>query len=344
MHGTNVILKYCLLLLLFYIACAVHATEPIVWKIQTNKPSSSYLFLIEQQMMQQIELESSAELTFDLKGENGFVNPRSAYNALRTGNIDAMLMTPSYWGSADPVFAIMGDLVAAWNSPQQYLKWLDKSNGIKHLQNAYERVGLLLIGYCVGTAESLISRTPIADADSLDGIIMRTPPGMISDFFRLLGAKVKNISGGKVLQALEQKRIQAADFSDLAINQQMGAYRIAKYSNYPGFHSMPLYDFVVRKQSWNQLTNKQKDIVLSAVKQWQSKAYAITQTHMATAVMKVLSQGVTLHTWHHLELKKARQSAKIVWDKYATKSDQAKQLIAELKRWLIIEGNIDESN
>jgi TRAP-type mannitol/chloroaromatic compound transport system substrate-binding protein len=293
-------------------------------------------------MLRNIEFDSEGALKLDLKGKNGFVNNRSVYNALRTGEIDAMLMTPSYWANADPVFAIMGDLVAAWDNPQQYSRWLNSANGIRYLDEAYARVGLKLLGYSIATPESLIARKPIPNVNALHGLIIRTPPGMISDFFKLLGARVKNISGSKVLSSLEQKRIDVADFSDLSVNNQMGAYRIAKHSNYPGFHSMPLYDFVVRLQSWNKLSNKQKEIVLNAVQQWQLKAYTVSQDELLKAKQEVLSQGVTLHTWSTEELKKARQKASIVWEKYATKSDEAKALIGELKLWLINEGNLDE--
>jgi len=322
--------------------CSTSAADPVIWKIQTNKPYASSLFKIEQQMLRNIELDSEGALKLDLKGKNGFVNNRSVYNALRTGEIDAMLMTPSYWANADPVFAIMGDLVAAWDNPQQYSRWLNSANGIRYLDKAYARVGLKLLGYSIATPESLLSRKPIPNVNALHGLTIRTPPGMISDFFKLLGARVKNISAGKVLSSLEQKRIDVADFSDLSVNNQMGAYRIVKHTNYPGFHSMPLYDFVVRLQSWNKLSNGQKEIVLKAVQQWQLKAYTVSQEALLKAEKEVLSQGVTLHTWSKGELKKARQQARIVWDKYSTKSAEAKALVDELKIWLINEGNLEE--
>jgi len=325
----------------YLFSCSASAAEPVTWKIQTNKPHASSLFKIEQQMLQNIELDTASALKFDLKGRNGFVNNRSAYNALRTGEIDAMFMTPSYWANADPVFAIMGDLVAAWDNPQQYSRWLSSANGIRYLDEAYARVGLKLLGYSIATPESLIARKPIPNVNALQGLTIRTPPGMISDFFKLLGARVKNISGSKVLISLEQKRIDVADFSDLSVNNQMGAYRIVKHTNYPGFHSMPLYDFVVNLQRWNKLSNKQKEIVLKAVQQWQSKAYTVSQEELLEAKKEVLAQGVTLHTWSTDELKKARQKATIVWDKYSAKSDKAKALINELKLWLISEGNLD---
>ncbi|EPJ45513.1 MAG: hypothetical protein OFPI_36590 [Osedax symbiont Rs2] len=331
---------------LIVICCVFHFSAvgfaaPIVWKIQSNKPQGSSLLQIEQQMMDQIKRESNGELIFDLRSNNGFVEHRAAYNAVRTGEIDAMLMTPSYWVGADPVFAIMGDLVAAWNSPAQYLRWLVEFQGIAYLERAYRRVGLKLLGFTVSPAESLIATRPIANIDDFKGLVMRAPPGMISDFFQLLGARPRNIAGNKVLAALQRKRIDMADFSDLAVNNQLGAYRWAKYTNYPGFHSMPLYDFVAREKSWNQLSKQQQRIVMNAVARWQSLAYKVSSKELEHAKHRVIAQGVTLHHWSASELKRARQHAVQIWDKHANKSAAAKALITDLKHWLVTEGNID---
>jgi len=331
---------FVVFLFLMHVATACFA-DPVVWKIQSNKPQGSSLLYIEQKMMDQIKRGSNGELIFDLRSDNGFVEHRGAYNAVRTGEIDAMLMTPSYWVGADPVFAIMGDLVGAWNSPAQYLRWLVQFQGIAYLHRAYQRVGLKLLGFTVSPAESLIATKPMANIDDFKGLVMRAPPGMISDFFQLLGARPRNISGNKVLAALQRGRIDMADFSDLATNNQLGAYRWAKYTNYPGFHSMPLYDFVVREKSWNKLSKQQQQIVMQAVKQWQSVAYKVSAKELEQAKSRVIAQGVTLHKWNKAELKRARQHAVKVWDKHANKSDAAKALITDLKLWLVGEGNID---
>ena len=328
-----------LLLSLFFATNSL--AQPLVWKIQSNKPANSFMLSVEQHMMNQIKRESQGSLILELKESQGYVSDREAYNALRTGIIDGMLMTPSYWGGADPIFAIFGDLVAAWNSPAQYLRWLDQVQGGRYLQQAYQRVGLRMLGYVIAPMESLISTKPLTSIDDLKGQILRAPPGMISDFFTQIGARPRNIPGNRVLKLMQQGRIHSADYSDLVVNYQTGAYQIAKYTNYPGFHSMPLYDFVVREVSWQALTDSQREAVMNAIQVWQSSAYKASRKKLEKTKKLVLAQGVTIHQWSELELKRARQQATIVWDKYASKSVAAKKLIDELKRWLQNEGNLD---
>jgi len=323
--------------LCFILINCTFAAETVEWKIQTNKPVSSTLFIVEEQMMRDIENNSQGALKFTLKGNDGFVPFRSVYNAVRTGEIDAMLMTPSYWASADPVFAIIGDLVAAWSSPEQYNHWLREGGGFKYLERAYQRVGLKVIGYSIATPESIVSRYPIANTNDFKGLVMRAPPGMIGDFFQSLGVKVKHFPVDKVLSSLQNRRIDAADFLDLTSNHQMGAYKIVKHTNYPGFHSMPLYDFVVREQCWNDLSQAQQQIVLAAIEKWQTSAAALTRAELDKAKKEVLLQGVTLHHWNKSELAKARQKAVIIWHKYAGRSPEAKELIDALKNWFKIQ-------
>lgn len=313
---------------------------PIVWKIQTNKPDSTTLLTSEQDMMLDIKRQSKGQLDFVLKSAAGYVKPREAYNAVRTGEIDAMLMTPSYWAGANPVFAIMGDLVAAWNSPNQYLKWLNESGGIKHLERAYQSVGLKLLGYTVGSAESLVATKPIANVSDLQGLVMRSPPGMINQLFQLLGVKTRNIPAQKILESLKRNRIDMSDISDLAVNLQFGAYDIAKHTNFPGFHSMPLYDFVVRQQSWDQLTKQQQAIIKRAVTNWQRQSLASAGALQRKAVKGAKAKGVQLYRWDNDNLILVRKQAIKIWDQYAQKSSAASVLIKELKAWLKAEGNI----
>ncbi len=334
--------------LIFLLLCTVSAAQilnataqSVTWKVQSNKPATGKLFSFEQHLAQDIAHRTQQRLIFDVKSDNGHVGVREAFNALRLGKIDAMFMSPQYWGGADPVFPIMGDLVAAWDSPEQYFHWLNDEGGIKHLEAAYQRFGLKLIGYVVAPTESLVSKVPIANIENIKGQVMRVPPGMISDFFQLLGARTRNITPPQIEQAMTRGKITIADLSHLSMNNEIGLYQQAKHTNYPGFHSLPLYDFVVNQEAWDALDLEQQNIVSDALLHWRVITYKSTQQDINETLVSLREQGVTVHRWDKEEIKKARTIAIQVWDKYATKSEHANALILELKRWLKTIGNID---
>jgi TRAP-type mannitol/chloroaromatic compound transport system substrate-binding protein len=315
--------------------------QSVTWKVQSNKPADGILFSFEKHLAKDITKLTKNTLIFDLRSGNDPVGVREAFNALRLGKIDAMFMSPQYWGGADPVFPIMGDLVAAWDSPEQYFHWLNDKGGIKHLEAAYLRFGLKLVGYVVAPTESLVSKVAIADINDIQGQVMRTPPGMISDFFQLLGARTRNLTASKVTQALTDGKITIADLSHISMNSELGLYKQAKHTNYPGFHSAPLYDFVVNQKAWDALTAEQQDVVSDALLHWRVISYKANQEGVNQILASLKQQGVTIHRWDKLEIKKARTIAIAVWDKYAAKSDHAKALITELKQWLKVIGNIN---
>ncbi len=315
--------------------------QPVTWKVQSNKPKDGVLFSVELLVAKEIAADTQGNLLLDVRSGNGHVGQREAFNALRLGKIDAMFMSPQYWGGADPVFPIMGDLVAAWDSPEQYFYWLNDEGGIKYLEAAYQRFGLKLIGYVVAPTESLVSRIPIANIDDIKGKVMRTPPGMITDFFQLIGARTRNISVPKIAASLLNGKVAIADLSHIAVNNASGVYKQSKHTNYPGFHSSPLYDFVVNQKAWDALSSFHQKSIKNALLHWRVINYKTNQQELEGALKSLQEQGVTIHHWDEQEIKKARKIAIQVWDKYGAKSDEAKVLITELKQWLKTIGNID---
>lgn len=326
--------------LMLYLMTPLISAQPIVWKVQSNKPAAGVLFTIEQQLAEEIAFETKGELILVVKPEGGFLGIREAFNGLRKGSIEGMFMTPQYWGGADPVFTVLGDLVAAWDSPAQYRRWLSEQKGIRYLESAYERYGLKLISYTIAPSESIVSTTPIANVSDFKGKVIRSPPGMISDFFAALGARPRHLTVAKISPALANGRINMADFSNLVHNYHLNQYKVAKYTNYPGFHSMPLYDFVVRKEAWLGLSDEHKLAVKKVMNRWDKIIYNSTHFHLQKVLKLTEKEGVTVHRWNKSEIRAARRLAVSVWDNYARKNRTAKQIITELKQWLKSIGNI----
>ena len=131
-----------------------------------------------------------------------------------------------------------------------------------------------------------------------------------------------------------------ADYSYLVDNVNLKLYATAKHTNYPGFHSMPLYDFVVRKKSWQGISDKHKLAVKKVMSRWDTIVFNSTRFQLERALKVAKSEGVTLHRWDESETKAARRLAVKVWDDYGRKNVKAQQLIDELKSWLTLIGNI----
>ncbi|MGB1238632.1 MAG: TRAP transporter substrate-binding protein DctP [Pseudomonadales bacterium] len=335
-------MRYWLGLMFVFTFTAEAAT--VVWRIQSNKLADSIQYKLEQDFAAQVAKATNNTLVMIIKPEKkGYVGLREAYTATRLGEIQGFFMSPQYWGGADPVLTILGDLVGAWRDPNQYLRWLRDHGGIDYLSDAYARDGLKLVAYMVSPMESLVSRVPVGRLDDFSGQLMRTPPGMVTDYFNALGARARELTIAQVEPALRSGQISVADYSNVVVNEYVGLYRDNLYTNYPGFHSMPLLDFVVSQRAWSALTAPQRAALKAAAQRWQHSLDGVFRAELKETLLRLQQQGVKLQRWSPQELKKARNLAVKIWDRYAKKSEHASLLLTQLKRWLAKEGNITAS-
>jgi TRAP-type C4-dicarboxylate transport system substrate-binding protein len=134
-----------------------------------------------------------------------------------------MFSASMYWGNIDPVFAVFGDLIAAWNSPADFNLWYDSSGAETIVNTAYQKYNIKLLGYSLTSHESLISNTPIKNIYSFANKIVRTPHGsMANKFFKKLKANVRPIGMSKVKASLKNSSINIADISTVVVNYKEG--------------------------------------------------------------------------------------------------------------------------
>ena len=329
-------------MLLILSSSLVNATkaDTILWKVQSNKAVGSESYKIEQEFSANVARLTNNKLIIKVLPPGGYTSIRASFTAARTRKIDGIFMSPQYWSAADPVFAILGNLVAAWDSIDEYNDWLVNDNGIEYLRKAYGKFGLTLIDYTMRPIESLVSSHPLRSVDDLIGKRIRTPQGMVTDYFNSLGAFSRQIGFDKGLTAFKNNQISILDYGDIVLNEHAGLYEIAKHTNYPGFHSIQFRDFVVNKESWSSLTQAHKNAVQQAMLVWKND---IDNTHKEQ-IEKTLNQlkikGVNVYSWSDEEKKRARQSAIPIWLSYAKKSKKAAEIIDELMIKLKEIGNI----
>ncbi|NQZ32321.1 MAG: TRAP transporter substrate-binding protein DctP [Oceanospirillaceae bacterium] len=318
---------------LFIITTRLQA-QVITWKVQSNKAVSSQRFALEQAFAKEVSELSDQQLIIKVSAAGGYVPIRSSFNAVRKDVIQAMFMSPMYWGAADPIFYILGDLVAAWQKPSHYQQWLEQAGGINYLHSAYSAFDLKLIGYAISPVESFVSSVPLYNINSFVGKKIRTAPGMVYDYFKLVGAKPRLISLNQVNKALKKKSVTIADYSNIVVNFHDGLHHHIKHTNFPGFHSMPLNDFVVSEKAWASLNTTQQGAVKVAIEHWVEALNAYYQKETQMALIALKNDGVAIYHWNEHDITQARNLAVQVWDSYAVKSDTAMKALGELKLWL----------
>lgn len=329
----------------FFIICVVLLLSQLclgsqnVWRIQSHKNSDSILDVnFIKYFIEPVNKELKGKLKIELYSQDSeevLFGNKESFSAVKHGIIDGRLSSPMYWGSIDPVFAILGDLVGAWESTDEYLSWYSEENGFELFQKAYSKHNTHFVGFTLTPHESLVSRAPIRNIKDLKNHVMRTPPGsMADDFFKELGANTRPIGMPQVKNSFELNKIILADYSTIGENLNEGLYDIAFHTNYPGFHSLPVIEFVVNKDSWNQLTNNQKQIVLKHSIIWRTQNIKKMKELDKIALKKMKDKNIKIYKWSSNEIKRSRKVASRVWTKYAKKNKLSKEVIQSISQWL----------
>ncbi|SMF58480.1 TRAP transporter substrate-binding protein DctP [Pseudobacteriovorax antillogorgiicola] len=309
--------------------------------IQTNQDSQGVDYeYFRSQVIEPFNQATNGRVKIELHGsDKPKVDIYGAFNAARFGEIDGFMMTPQYW-SHDPVFSMMGSLVAAWDSPLSYLNWLEQHNGIRYLEDAYQEKNLRLVGYTVNNIESIVSRVPLRSVDDFKNLTIRTPRGIVSDYFQSLGANTRPIELPEVGEILKRGAVDACDASNVSVNRRLDLYKHAKYTNYPGFHSMPLIDFVLRDKTWQSLNENDKAILTKLLRAWRWNYPKMIIARAKSDLEELRKQGVEVISWSDDSIIEARRKAFPIWKKYGEKSPKARQLLDAITQYLKSENKL----
>ena len=149
---------------------------------------------------------------------------------------------------------------------------------------------------------------------------------METKIFEKLGASPIVMDFTEIFTALETGIIDGADASGLANNVGLGLYDIAKFANYPGFHSMPSDHLACNKEVWDAMPAHHRAIIETAVSDIALKSALIFEKRNAEAVASLTADGVTISQWSPEDLAEFRAAAQATWPEFAT-TPEAKALV-----------------
>ena len=232
----------------------------------------------------------------------------------------------AYQTGKNPAFQFVGDIMGGYATPVQQLSWLYYGGGKEAAQKLYNKYDMQLVGWIVYGQESFASTKPIATLSDFKDWKFRSPPGMETKIFEKLGAKPIVMDFTEIFTALESGIIDGADASGIANNVGLGLYDIAKFANFPGFHSMPSDHIACNKAKWDAMPDHHKTIMEVAIGDLALKSALTFEKKNAEAVAMLKSKGITVSEWTPEDLQKFRETAQSAWPEFAT-TPEAKALV-----------------
>lgn len=298
-------------------------------KIQTSANASHFtLAFMKEKWIPKLEIMTGGTLAVDFLPLESVVPRRETPEAVAVGILDGDFTAVSYFAGIDPAYALMGDLIAGYDSADQIQTFCSRGGGKEMLQkiHATHFPGVKVIGCGAYAREAFVSKVPIYGVADLKGLKIRSPEGLAADVFRRAGAAPVSLPGSETYGALEKGVIDAADNSAYANNDANGMNKIAKFPIFPGIHSTPILQFTLNEGVYDSLTESEQ-LTLTV---WFEAAFNDMRRAVDLVDRKLVARDraageLTIIDWKQEERDKLRAIAKEAWVAFASSSDLAQE-------------------
>lgn len=311
------------------VLAATGSMAETVIKLQTSTQSGAfeYTYIVDT-WGPKLATMTGGEVKLEFTPINSIVDRKDTPEAVLGGVLQGDLTAVSYFTGRNPAFAILGDLIAGYDSVDQVQTFCRHGGGTEILQDLWDATlpgALHVVGCAAAAKEALVAKVPINGVADLEGVKIRSPSGLAATVFQKAGAAPVSMSLSDVFTSLEKGVIDAADASAYINNSTSGFHQVATYPLYPGIHSMAVRQMTINKGIWDGLTSEQQD----AVEIWFYAAYDDVRRQLdlqdrAQAAKDAAAGVITIIDWPQAERDKFRAIAVEAWEETADKSPEAR--------------------
>ena len=188
------------------------------WTIQTSTPAGSAIHKHYGEWTKKLSVMTDGAIEIQLVPAGGVVPYNQTMDAIGQGILQGDLTATVYFGGRDKAFALMGDLIAGYDTPWQMLSHCYQGGGLELMQEVFDKYTsnqVKVVGCSPYARESFTSTVEINSVDDLKGIKMRSPEGLAAEVFKRAGATPVGLPASEVFTSLQKGVIQAADYSSL---------------------------------------------------------------------------------------------------------------------------------
>jgi TRAP-type C4-dicarboxylate transport system substrate-binding protein len=307
---------------------AADAAERVL-KIQTSANAShASMAYLNEVWIPKLDEMTGGSLSLELLPVDAVVPRRETPQAIGVGILDGDLTSINYFAGIDPAFALMGDLIAGYDSADQIQAFCAQGGGKEMLQKLFDAhfEGVHVVGCGAYAREAFVSKVPVNGVADLKGLKIRSPEGLAADVFKRAGAAPVSMSGSETYGALEKGVIDAADNSAYANNDANGMHKVAKYPIFPGIHSTPILQFTVSDAVWDEIGPANR----VALETWYLAAYNGLRQYFDRLDRQLVARDkaagdITVIDWKQEERDKLRAIAVEAWEDFAKGSDLARE-------------------
>lgn len=176
------------------------------------------------------------------------------FNAVTSGTVEAVFTTPGQWAPESPALQLF---TAIPFGPQadELLAWFYHGGGRDLFEDLFRRRGVhaVLCG-AIPPEGSGWYREPIRQPDNFKGLNIRAF-GLGATVLKKMGTNILDMDADAILAALEEHRLDGAEYSLPVVDAQMGFNRFARHYYFPGWQRpVTLFALAINDGVWNNLS------------------------------------------------------------------------------------------
>lgn len=234
------------------------------WQVPTGFPTSLPGLDTIVPVSQWLETMSGGSIQLRYAEPGQLVPPFEILQAVGEGKFPAGFTWIGYHAGAVPSAPLFGAMPFGME-PWAYVGWNNNGGGATMLNEILAPHGVVgLLCGIVGPEGAGWFRNPINSVSDFKDLRIRFA-GIGGQVLQSLGASVTMIPGGELYQALERGVVDAAEFSQPAIDQRLGFQQVIKNYVMPGWHqTFTSTHLLVNKKVWDGLSDGQRQSIETA--------------------------------------------------------------------------------
>lgn len=243
------------------------------------------------------EVARATDGAFTMAVHDQLVLDVNAFEALRSGLVDAVWGSPGHHHREDPALTLFGGFPFG-PGPAAFTAWMKDGSGAEVLNALYRQHGLRSV-YCgaLPAEGGGWFRFPVARVQDLDGLSMRAF-GYGASTLQALGVTTYELPASDIRPAYDIGIIDAAEFAMPSIDDDLGLDEMAPYLLLPGWQQPATsLELLMLETTWLGLPDRFRDAVIracDAVSRW---TLDVALPRQEAEIAGFRSQGVMVRAW-----------------------------------------------
>lgn len=314
---------------------SVNPARPFVrWRMATSWPKSlDIVFGSADQICRRVGEMTDGRFAITPYAAGEIAPAFGVLDAIQKGESECGHTAAYYYLAQNPALAFATTVPFGLNAQQQSA-WLFQGGGLDRVRALYADFGV--INFPAGSTGAQMGgwfKQKIEKISDLGGLKMRIP-GLGGRVMETLGVSVQVLPGEEIFAALEEGRIDAAEWVGPYEDEKLGLNRVAPIYYYPGWWEPgTTYEVQVSLKHWHKLPSEYQEILRTAVTEAHITMLAQYDSVNGRALQRLLQLGTQLNQYSTEILEAAHTAAFDLYEADSSRDSTFRSIYAEWKQF-----------